>query len=317
MNAADQNWLWSDDVPPEALRGAVVAMGNFDGFHLGHQAVATRAIEWARSEGRPALVATFDPHPMRFFRPDTPPFRLTTLPQRRRLFREAGADEMLVFRFTSELAALSPGEFIRLLTDRLGVSAVVTGTDFTFGQGRAGDAAALKRLGEALHLGADAVAPVSDGGEIVSSSRIRRALEAGDCATATHLLTRPFAIEGEVEHGAKQGRQLGFPTANLTLANYLRPRYGIYAVKGRLPGGRLVDGVANLGIRPTFDPPVELLEPWFFDFSGDLYGQTIEVELHHFIRPEKKFDDLEALKAQMHEDAAEARSLLARADNPA
>lgn len=305
-------WLSADVALPDALRGAVVAMGNFDGFHLGHQAVAARAVEWAAAEARPALIATFDPHPVRHFRPDTPPFRLTSLEQRQRLFTSAGAAAMLVFPFDAALAAMTPEAFIRdILVERLGIAAVVTGTDFTFGRARAGNVDVLKAQGAQHGLCAAEVAPVDDGAGVVSSSRIRDALQAGDCAEATRLLTRPFAIQGEVIHGAKQGRELGFPTANLLMGKYLRPRYGIYAVKGRLPDGRVLNGVANLGIRPSFEPPVELLEPWFFDFSGDLYGQCIEVELHHFIRPEAKFDSLEALKVQMADDAARARALLA------
>ena len=159
-------------------------------------------------------------------------------------------------------------------------------------------------------MGARAVGPVSDGDEVISSSRIREALRAGDCGTATHLLTRPFAIRGRVEHGAKLGRTIGYPTANLQMGSYLRPAYGIYAVTGLLPGGRIVHGAANLGIRPSFDPPIELLEPFFFDFEGDLYGQEIEVALHHYLRPEAKFDSLEALTAQMELDCGQARTLL-------
>jgi riboflavin kinase / FMN adenylyltransferase len=151
---------------------------------------------------------------------------------------------------------------------------------------------------------------VRESGEVISSSRIREALQAGDCVTATRLLTRPFAIEGVVQHGDKNGRLLGYPTANIDLGNYLRPRYGIYAVRGRLADGRILNGAANLGIRPQFDPPKELLEPFFFDFDEDLYGQVIEVELHAFIRPEAKFDSLEALTTQMEKDCAEARALL-------
>jgi riboflavin kinase/FMN adenylyltransferase len=152
---------------------------------------------------------------------------------------------------------------------------------------------------------------VAAAGEPVSSSRIREALQAGDCETAAALLTRPFAIEGVVEHGDKRGRELGYPTANLSLGNYLRPRFGIYAVRGRLPDGRVLNGAANLGVRPTFDPPKELLEPYFFDFAGDLYGQTIEVELISFIRPEQRFESMEALVRQMEADCAEARERLA------
>ena len=262
---------------PAPLRGGIVALGNFDGFHKGHQAVVGRAVARARAEGRPALVATFDPHPMRFFKPDVPPFRLTTLDQRERLFAEAGADAMLVFRFDADLASVTAADFVAdHLASRIGAAGVVTGEDFTFGKGRGGDVEVLKLLGQAQRISVDAVAPVADGEEPVSSSRIREALQAGDCATATRLLTRPFAIESVVEHGDKRGRELGFSTANLALGTYLRPRFGVYAVRGHLPEGRIADGVANLGIRPMFEAK-ELLEPWFFDFDGDLYGQTIEV----------------------------------------
>jgi riboflavin kinase / FMN adenylyltransferase len=297
---------------PERLRGGIVALGNFDGFHIGHQAVVGRAVERARAEGRPALVATFDPHPVRFFKPDTPPFRLTTLNQRERLFGEAGADAMLVFKFNAELAAVTAEEFVaERLVGLIGAAGVTTGEDFTFGKGRGGTIEVLQRLGGEHGLTVDAVPPVEADGEPVSSSRVREALEAGDCETAARLLTRPFAIEGVVEPGDRRGRAIGFPTANLSLGPYLRPRFGIYAVRGRLPGGRVLDGAANLGIRPTFDPPRELLEPYFFDYDGDLYGQTIEVELISFLRPEAKFDTIEALQAQMAADVAEAKRRLA------
>ncbi len=299
------------DPVPDSLRGAIIALGNFDGFHRGHQAVAGEAIGWARAEGRPAIVATFDPHPVRHFAPDAPPFRLTTLDQRQELFEAAGADAMLVFHFDAELAGTTAQDFVgKLLGERLGAGGVVTGEDFTFGKARGGNVAVLAELGAAQGMGARAVGAVSEDGEVVSSSRIRDALKAGDCAAATHLLTRPFAIRGIVEHGAKLGRTIGFPTANLTLGSYLRPAYGIYAVTATLPGGRVVHGAANLGIRPSFDPPIELLEPHFFDFSGDLYGQEIEVEFHHYLRPEAKFDSLEALTAQMEQDCLTARKLL-------
>ena len=296
---------------PESLRGAIIALGNFDGFHLGHQAVAGEAIAWARAEGRPAIIATFDPHPVRYFAPDAPPFRLTTLDQRSELFEAAGADAMLVFAFGKELASTSAEDFVReLLVGRLGAAGVVTGEDFTFGKGRGGNVALLAEFGATLGLRARAVGPVSEDGAVVSSSRIRDALRSGDCGEATHLLTRPFAIRGLVEHGAKLGRSIGYPTANLRLGNYLRPAYGIYAVTGLLPDGKVVHGAANLGIRPSFDPPIELLEPYFFDFSGDLYGKEIEVALHHYLRPEAKFDSLEALTAQMEQDCLTARKLL-------
>lgn len=298
---------------PARLRGGIVALGNFDGFHKGHQAVVGRAVERARAEGRPALVATFDPHPVRFFKPDVPPFRLTSLDQRERLFAAAGADAMLVFRFDAELAAVTAEDFVaERLVGRIGAAGVVTGEDFTFGKGRGGNVAVLRALGAARGLSVDAVAPVLDGGEPVSSSRIREALQAGDCAAAARLLTRPFAIEGVVEHGDKRGRELGYPTANLSLGNYVRPRFGIYAVEGVLTDGRLVPGAANLGVRPMFDPPKELLEPHFFDFAEDLYGQRIEVRLIDFLRPERAFADLDALVAQMALDCDRARARLSR-----
>ncbi len=296
---------------PARLRGGIVALGNFDGFHLGHQAVVGRAVARARAERRPALVATFDPHPVRFFKPDLPPFRLTSLDQRRRLFAQAGADAMLVFTFDAALAGLTAEAFVaERLVGLIGAAGVVTGEDFTFGKARGGNVAVMRALGAAHGLSVDAVAPVMGNGDPVSSSRIREALGAGDCDAAARLLTRPFAIEGVVEHGDKRGRTIGYPTANLSLGAYLRPRYGIYAVRGRLPDGRVLDGAASLGIRPTFEPPKELLEVHFFDFSEDLYGQVIEVELVSYLRPERKFDGLEALTVQMDQDCVEARRRL-------
>jgi riboflavin kinase/FMN adenylyltransferase len=298
---------------PAALRGGIVALGNFDGFHLGHQAVVGRAVTRARAEGRPAIVATFDPHPIRHFRPDAASFRLTTLDQRERLFAEAGADAMLVFQFDAPLASLSAAAFVeQRLRESAGIGGVVTGADFTFGRGRDGNVAVLAALGAAHGFSVDTVAPVEDAGGPVSSSRIRALLQDGRPAEAAALLTRPFAIEGLVEPGARLGRELGYPTANLTLGSYLRPAYGIYAVRGRLADGRVLDGVANLGIRPMIEPPLELLEPYFFDFSGDLYGQRIEVALIDYLRPEWRFDDLDALKAQIARDCDAARVALAR-----
>jgi riboflavin kinase/FMN adenylyltransferase len=296
---------------PAGLRGGIVALGNFDGFHRGHQAVVGRAVERARAEGRPALVATFDPHPMRLFKPNVPPFRLTTLDQRQQLFGAAGADAMLVFHFDAALAGLTADRFVtERLLGLIGASGVVTGEDFTFGKARGGNVEVLAELGAELGFSVDTVGAVEDGNEPVSSSRIRELLQAGDPRGAARLLTRPFAIEGVVEHGDKRGRAIGFPTANLSLGNYLRPRYGIYAVRGRMPDGQVLDGAASLGIRPTFTPPRELLEPYFFDFSSDLYGQTIEVELIEFMRPEARFDTLDALTAQIATDCERARAAL-------
>jgi riboflavin kinase / FMN adenylyltransferase len=296
---------------PDALRGAVAALGNFDGFHLGHQAVAGEAIAQAKAAGRPAIIATFDPHPVRHFAPDAPPFRLTTLDQRQILFEAAGADAMLVFEFDAELAGTNAQDFVeKILVERLALSGVVTGEDFTFGKARGGNIGVLHDVGATLAMAATAVGPVTDEAGIISSSRIREALQGGDCDTATRLLTRPFAIEGRVKHGDKNGRLLGYPTANLDLGNYLRPRYGVYAVTGQLPDGRALKGAANIGIRPQFTPPKELLEPYFFDFAEDLYDQNIEVAFHAFLRGEAKFDSLEALKAQMAADCARAAEIL-------
>ena len=296
---------------PERLRGGIIALGNFDGFHLGHQAVVGRAVERARAEGRPALVGTFDPHPIRHFVPDSAPFRLTTLDQRQRLFADAGADAMVVFHFDTALAALTADAFIaQLLIDSIGIAGAVTGEDFTFGKGRSGSVTVLRDAGAARGFSVDTVAPVTLDDAPVSSSRIRALLQQGDPRGAARLLTRPFAIEGIVQHGDKLGRTIGYPTANLDMGHYVRPAYGIYAVRGRLADGRVVDGAANLGIRPSFDPPKELLEPFFFDFSSDLYGQAIEVALIDYLRPEAKFDTLDALTTQMDADCARARQLL-------
>ena len=293
------------------LRGGVIALGNFDGFHAGHQAVVGRAVRHARDEGRPAIVATFDPHPVRFFKPDVPPFRLTTLDQRQELFAAAGADAMLVLPFDAALAGTTAEDFITgLLLDRYGAAGVVTGSDFVFGKGRGGDVVTLADHARRLGFFTEMVAPVEDEA-VISSSRIREALQAGDCATAARLLTRPFTVRGRVEHGDKNGRLLGFPTANIDMGNYLRPRYGIYAVTGKLPDGRILKGAANLGIRPSFDPPKELLEPHFFDFAGDLYGQEIDIAFHAFIRPEAKYDSMDALMAQIAADCEAAKALLA------
>jgi len=292
---------------PASLRGAILALGNFDGFHLGHQAVVGEALRWAAEDGRPCIIATFDPHPVRHFKPDTPPFRLTTLDQREEIFAAAGADAMLVFHFDAAMASQPAESWVEtMVCGHIGAAGVVTGEDFTFGKGRGGSPALLRQHGVATR----AMPAVHAEGAPVSSSRIRTALREGDCALATRLMTRPFAIRGIVQHGDKVGRTIGFPTANLDMGSYLRPHYGIYAITGQLPDGRMVHGAANLGIRPTFDPPKELLEPHFFDFSGDLYGQEIEVAFHHFLRGEAKFDSLDDLTAQMERDCQQARALL-------
>jgi riboflavin kinase/FMN adenylyltransferase len=296
---------------PERFRGSVVALGNFDGFHLGHQAVVGRAVARAAHERRPAIVATFDPHPVRFFKPDCPPFRLTSLDQRARLFAGAGADAMLVFEFNAALAATSATDFVRMLAEQVGAAGVVTGEDFTFGARRGGNVQVLREVGASHGMASETVGAVMLDGEPVSSSRVRDALQAANLPAATRLLTRPFAIEGVVLHGDKRGRDLGYRTANLELGRYQRSAYGIYAVRVRLDDGTEHAGVASLGVRPTFDPPKELLETYLFDFDQDLYGRTIEVALHHYLRPEARFDSLDALIEQMDRDSAAARALFA------
>jgi riboflavin kinase/FMN adenylyltransferase len=303
--------LFHDQPIPEELKGAIIALGNFDGFHLGHQAVVGRAVQRGAHERRPVIVATFDPHPVRHFKPDTPPFRLTTLDQREELFAHAGADAMLVFKFGAELAGTTAEDFIgKLLGEHLGAAGVVTGEDFTFGKGRGGNVEVLRELGAVLGIVAETVGAVLLDGVRISSGRIREELQAGDPHTATKLLTRPFAIRAEVIHGNKRGRDFGWPTANMNLGPYLRPAYGVYAVRVRLPNAQEYDGVANLGHRPMFEPE-ELLEANLFDFDGDLYGQCIEVALHHYLRQEEKFATHDELIAQIGRDAEEAKRLLA------
>jgi len=297
---------------PDSLKGSIVALGNFDGFHLGHQAVVRRAVARAFHERRPVIVATFDPHPVRFFKPELPPFRLTTLDQRQTLFGHAGADAMLVFEFGPALASMDAEAFVaKVLGEQIGAAGVITGDDFSFGKGRTGDAAMLASLGAEYGIGAEAVPQVTLDGERISSGRIREALVEGDTGTATHMLSRDYAIEGVVQRGDARGRELGYPTANLELGDYQRPKYGIYAVRVTLEDGSEHPGVASLGVRPTFDPPQELLEAHLFDVQRDLYGQKIEVALHAFIREEWKFESVTQLVDQMRDDEADARKLLA------
>jgi riboflavin kinase/FMN adenylyltransferase len=297
---------------PDNLRGSIVALGNFDGFHLGHQAVVGRAVARAFHERRPVIVATFDPHPVKYFRPEVPPFRLTSLDQRQQLFAHAGADAMLVFQFGVELASMDAEAFVaEVLSKRIGAAGVITGDDFSFGKGRSGDAALLSRIGPGHGVVAEAVPQVLLDGERISSGRIREALVEGDVGTATRMLSRDYAIEGVVQQGDRRGRELGYPTANLALGDYQRPKYGIYAVRVTLDDGTERPGVASLGVRPTFEPAQELLEAHLFDFDGDLYGRKIDVALHGYIREERKFDDVDTLVAEMRSDEAAARKLLA------
>jgi len=301
------------DLPPED-RGASIAIGNFDGVHRGHQRVLAAAAE-ARNgplAGAPWAAVVFDPHPRRWFQPGAEPFRLQSDGQRRRVLEALGLERLYVLPFDEALVAMSPADFARqVLAEGLGARHVAAGFDFTFGAGRSGDGDLLRAYGERFGFGVSVVGEVTDEeGVKLSSTGVRLALQAGRPEQAAAILGRPFAIEGEVVHGDKRGRELGFPTANVPLGDYLRPRFGVYATRTRLPDGRLLPGVANLGVRPMFETPTPLLEVWLFDFAGDLYGQLIETELTAFLRPEEKFAGLDELAAQVMKDAAQARKVL-------
>jgi len=307
----------SSDVPAEA-RGAVVAIGNFDGVHLGHRAVIQTAGEIARRTNRPLAVLTFEPHPRSFFQPDQPPFRLTPYRVKARHIAALGVDFLFVLRFDAGFSRQSADDFVdRLLVDDLGISHVVVGEDFRFGRDRVGDAAFLCVRGEALGFGATAVAPVAGPtGETYSSSRIRACLRAGDARGAARSLGRFWEVEGRVEAGDRRGRTLGFPTANLRLPDQLVPATGVYAVRvGVMDGARIAwhDGVANFGNRPTVDDRGLLLEVHLFDFDGDLYDRHMCVAFIDYVRAERKFDGLDALAAQIAADSAEARRRLGTA----
>ncbi|WP_374274602.1 bifunctional riboflavin kinase/FAD synthetase [Brevundimonas sp.] len=298
---------------PAADRGAAVAIGAFDGVHRGHQAVIAEARAAAERLGAPLGVVTFDPHPRRWFQPDAAPFALMTEAQLLRALAAEGVEIAYLLPFDAEMAAMTDGAFARrVLAEGLGVRHVAVGFDFTYGKGRSGSPEALTREGEALGFTVS-VTPRRDDrdGLKLSSSAVREAVHAGDMARTRAILGRPFAIEGEVIHGDKRGRQIGVPTANVSLGDYMRPAYGVYATRTRLPDGRVIDGVASLGVRPMFKLDQPLLEVWLFDFSGDLYGQTIETELVALLRGEQTFEDLDALKAQIDADARAARAVLA------
>jgi riboflavin kinase / FMN adenylyltransferase len=301
-------------IAPEA-RHSWTALGNLDGVHLGHQAVLAAAVARARAAGRIAAAAVFDPHPRRFFQPMAAPFRLQSSAQRARALIAAGADHVLELPFDAALAAMSDADFCRaVLRERLGVAGVAVGFDFCYGRNRVGDAASLARHGAELGFEAvivDAVDDAAHPDHKVSSSAIRAAIGEGDMAEAARLLGRPWAIEGRVIQGFQRGRTIAFPTANIDLADYARPAFGVYAVRADLGDGAWRAGVANCGVKPTVGgAAAPLLETHLFDFDGDLYGRTIEVRLLHFLRPERKFENFAALTAQIAADAQRARELL-------
>ena len=297
---------------PERLRGSAVAIGAFDGVHRGHQAVIAAAHHAAASLDAPLAVVSFAPHPRRWFQPEAAPFRLMTADQMARSLAPLGVERLHLLPFDAQMAALSDADFAdQVLSDGLGVRHVTVGFDFTYGHGRAGSPEGLRRHGQTLGFGVTVCDRVDDpDGLKLSSSAVREALKAGDMDRAAAILGRPFAIQGEVIHGDKRGRTIGVPTANVALGDYMRPAFGVYATRSRLPDGRVINGVANLGVRPMYALDEPLLEVWLFDFDGDLYGQTLETELVALLRGEMTFDGLEALKVQIDADAAAARAAL-------
>ena len=298
---------------PAGAKGGAVALGNFDGVHKGHQALLADTARHARALGAPLVAFTFEPHPRRFFVPDTGPFRLTLPPARRRLLAQYGVEAVLEQHFDAAFAARTADSFIDdVLLKGLGARHVVCGYDFTFGARRSGNVEMLRAEGARKGFGVTVLDPVMREGEIYSSTSIREALRAGWPSEAAELLGNPWEIEGVVEMGDQRGRTIGFPTANVALGEHLRPRFGVYAVRA-LVGDTWRDGVANLGKRPTVGKLVENFEVHLFDFVGDLYGKTLRVSLIDFIRPEMKFAGLDQLKAQIAADGEAARRILEQA----
>jgi len=301
-----------EHIPAEA-RGAVLAVGNFDGVHRGHQALVERTIAKARELGKPAGALVFEPHPREFFAPDEPHFRLTAIEEKLSLFDALGFDVAIVLRFDAALAGLDAETFIRrVLVDALKVSHVVVGYHFFFGKGRAGTPETLRAAGEKYGFGVTIVAPVAEAGDAFSSTAIRLHLAQGDIAGAARALGRWWRVHGRVVGGAKRGTGLGFPTANIPLRKGTALAHGIYAVRTYIDGTK-IDGAAYLGTRPTFDNGMPVLEVFLFDFDGDLYGREIEVEFVAHIRDDRKFDTSEELVAQMENDCAMARKILTSA----
>jgi riboflavin kinase/FMN adenylyltransferase len=297
-----------------AAKGGVYALGNFDGVHRGHQAVVKAALDKARGINVPARVLTFEPHPRSLFKPDIAPFRLTPAPAKIRLLKALGIDEVIVRPFTPEFSQLSAQDFVqKVLLEDCGAQHVIAGFDFVFGHARGGNIRNLRSWLSPHNVGVTEVTPFRDsGGEIMSSSRTREALQQGDLQTARHILGRPWSIEGIVEHGAGMGRDLDAPTANIPLGEHLRPKFGVYAIHaGRVGGPMLWQGVANIGTRPTVGGKAELLDFHLFDFFDDIYGEEWEIELIHFLRPEQRFPDIASLRAQIAKDIETARARLA------
>ncbi|MGH6683855.1 MAG: bifunctional riboflavin kinase/FAD synthetase [Pseudolabrys sp.] len=296
-----------------SLHGAVVAIGNFDGVHRGHCAVIDAARGRAKALGRKAAALTFTPHPRLFLRPQDALFRLSSDRDRLRLLATSGLDGAIVMNFNARLAATSAADFIeRILVGRFGIGGAAIGFDFHFGHNREGSPGYLTEQGARLGFAVDIVPPLEDEGRPVSSGAVRAALSQGKVVEAAELLGAPWFVSGEVIHGEKRGRDLGFPTANLRLDPSCGLKHGIYAVRAAI-GGKRHDGVASFGVRPMFDAGAPLLEVFLFDFDGDLYGQAIDVAFVGWIRHEQKFESLETLKRHMLADGAQARDALKRA----
>jgi riboflavin kinase / FMN adenylyltransferase len=301
------------DVPAEDRGAAVTNVGNFDGVHRGHQRVIALAAKAAGALKVPLGVITFDIHPRVYFRPDEPAFRLMKPDQQARALEALGVDILYVLPLTAELAEMSDRRFAtEVLHQGLGVRHVAIGFDNSFGKDRTGSPETLRTYGQELGFGVSVAEPVADdAGEKFSSTAVSAALRAGQPQEAAAILGRPFAIEGEVQRGRQLGRKLGFPTANVPLSDYVIPKFGVYATRTRLPDGRDMPGVANVGVNPTIEGVrIPLLEVWLFDFDEDIYDQVIETDLIAFLRPELKFDSLEAMTAQVMKDAKAARDLL-------
>jgi len=303
-----------ENLPVEA-RGASVAVGNFDGVHLGHRAVINEAGRIAHDAGVGWSVLTFEPHPRSVFVPGGDPFRLTPFRTKARHIEEMGVDNLIVLHFDPKFAALSPDDFVsRVLVGGLGACHVISGYDFVFGHKRAGNCELLLRKGQEMGFDFTCVSAVDDGEDVYSSTRVRDCLRNADPRTAAGVLGRPFEIEGRIEHGDGRGSSIGFATANLHLGEYLHPATGVYAIRAGIDEGmetRWNDGAANFGKRPTFDGKDTILEVHLFDFDGDLYGRHLRVQLIEHLRPEKKFDGLDDLKAQIALDCEQARRILA------
>lgn len=305
----------TENIPPEA-KGAVLALGNFDGVHRGHQVIIGRAIADAKRAGRPAGVVLFEPHPRVFFQPDAPHFRLTSLDEKLAVLDELGLDIAIVLPFDAALAALDADRFIEdILVGALAVAEVVVGYHFFFGRNRGGSAETLKAAGAAHGFAVTIVAPVAERGEPFSSTAIRLLLAEGDVRGAAEALGRPWRVKGPVIGGAKRGTGLGFPTANVALPKGTALGHGIFAVRVLLDG-RALDGAAYLGTRPTFDDGMPVLEVFLFDFDEAIYGRDIEVSFIDKVRDDRKFSSADELVAQMEKDCAKARAILA-AERPA